>query len=205
MAPSITKDQKKSWSIRNLPHNQPCCHNLSQKHAESLIENLESSNLSTCQKEFTFFTAPLWGKVELYHKYQWPTSSTTRCVLGTWVAGSLRTTQELPGTAASFWNDVVSSEKLELSFRHNTMAQVRIVQLWECTRFGRLSKQNMQKLSVLLPFETSLQDMKKSNGFSKPCHPLGSWEILLLLRHFFLKFSAQLWTKGFHPKWTGSK
>ena len=28
-------------------------------------------------------TSPLWGKVELCHKYQWPTSSTTRCVLGT--------------------------------------------------------------------------------------------------------------------------
>ena len=121
---------------------------------------------------------------------------------------------ELPGTAASFWNDVVSSEKLEwvILSAKNTMAQVKIVfKLWECTRFGVAwtKAKHAKTFGFFFPFETSLQDMKKfTNGpffktLASPWFLMG--DSVAEARHFFLKFSAQLWTKGFHPKWTGSK
>ena len=180
MPRSITKDQKKTWSILNLPHNQRCCQNLSQKHTQSPIENLGFCQTSRTVKKNSHVSSLRKGRalsqISMTHFF-----NDSLC------AGNL-ILQEAGPDMLLFVD--VSNEKLESS-----KAQVK----WS------LVKTTMQNFSLLLPFKTSVQDMRKIQWFFKTLPSPGSWEILLLLRHFFLKFSAQLWTRGFHPKCTGSK
>lgn len=127
------RTKKKPWSILNLPHNQRCCQNLSQKHTQSPIENLGFCQTSRTVKKNSHVSSLRKGRalsqISMTHFF-----NDSLC------AGNL-ILQEAGPDMLLFVD--VSNEKLESS-----KAQVK----WS------LVKTTMQNFSLLLPFKTSVQD-----------------------------------------------